>query len=65
MVDLLTPVETKAQVEIVYQTLEGLHESCPNHPGDWYFSGDYPTPGGTRMVNRAFINYMEEEYLVK
>lgn len=65
MVDLLTPVETKAQVEIVYQTLDGLHESCPNHPGDWYFSGDYPTPGGTRMVNRAFINYMEEEYLVK
>ena len=65
MVDLLTPVETKAQVEIVYQTLEGMHESCPNHPGDWYFSGDYPTPGGTRMVNRAFINYMEEEYLVK
>ena len=65
MVDLLTPVETKAQVEIVYQTLEGLHESCPNHPGDWYFSGDYPTPGGPRMVNRAFINYMEEEYLVK
>lgn len=65
MVDLLTPIETKAQVEIVYQTLEGLHESCPNHPGDWYFSGDYPTPGGTRMVNRAFINYMEEEYLVK
>ena len=65
MVDLLTPVETKAHVEIVYQTLEGLHESCPNHPGDWYFSGDYPTPGGTRMVNRAFINYMEEEYLVK
>lgn len=65
MVDLLTPVETKAQVEIVYQTLEGLHESCPNHPGDWYFSGDYPTPGGTRMLNRAFINYMEEEYLVK
>lgn len=65
MVDLLTPVETKALVEIVYQTLEGLHESCPNHPGDWYFSGDYPTPGGTRMVNRAFINYMEEEYLVK
>lgn len=65
MVDLLTPVEIKAQVEIVYQTLEGLHESCPNHPGDWYFSGDYPTLGGTRMVNRAFINYMEEEYLVK
>lgn len=65
MVDLLTPVGTKAQVHIVYQTIEGLHASCPNHPGDWYFSGDYPTPGGVRMVNRAFIHYMEEEYLVK
>lgn len=65
MVDLLTPVGTKAQVQIVYQTIEGLHASCPNHPGDWYFSGDYPTPGSVRMVNRAFIHYMEEEYLVK
>lgn len=64
MVDLLTPVGTKAQVQIVYQTIEGLHASCPNHPGDWYFSGDYPTPGSVRMVNRAFIHYMEEEYLV-
>lgn len=65
MVELLTPVGTQAKVEIVYQTLEGLHASCPHHPGDWYFSGDYPTPGGTRMVNQAFMNYMEEEYFVK
>lgn len=65
MVELLTPKETKAKVEIVYQTLEGLHASCPNHPGDWYFSGDYPTPGGVRMVNNAFINFMEEDYLNK
>ena len=65
MVELLTPHGTQAQVQIVYQTLEGLHAACPNHPGDWYFSGDYPTPGGTRMVNEAFIHYMEEEYLVK
>lgn len=65
MVDLLTPKKTKAKVEIVYQTIEGLHASCPNHPGDWYFTGDYPTPGGTRLVNEAFIHYMEEEYLVK
>ena len=65
MVDLLTPAGTRAKVEIVYQTLEGLHASCPNHPGDWYFSGDYPTQGGARMVNNAFIHYMEEEYLVK
>lgn len=62
MVDLLTPAGTRAKVEIVYQTLDGLHASCPNHPGDWYFSGDYPTPGGVRMVNEAFIHYMEEEY---
>ena len=65
MVDLLTPAGARAKVEIVYQTLEGLHASCPNHPGDWYFSGDYPTQGGARMVNNAFIHYMEEEYLVK
>ncbi|MDR0430452.1 MAG: amidophosphoribosyltransferase [Tannerellaceae bacterium] len=65
MVELLTPEETKAKVEIVYQTLEGLRSSCPNHPGDWYFSGDYPTPGGVRMVNHAFINFMEEEYMNK
>lgn len=65
MVELLTPAGTRAKVEIVYQTLEGLHASCPDHPGDWYFSGDYPTPGGTRLVNEAFIQYMEEEYLVK
>ena len=65
MVDLLTPAGTRAKVEIVYQTLEGLHASCPNNPGDWYFSGDYPTQGGARMVNNAFIHYMEEEYLVK
>lgn len=65
MVELLTPAGTKAQVEIVYQTVEGLHASCPNHPGDWYFSGNYPTPGGARMVNNAFINFMEQEYLYK
>ena len=60
MVRLLTPAGTKAEVRIVYQTLEGLHEACPNHPGDWYFSGDYPTPGGNKMVNKAFIEYIEK-----
>ncbi len=65
MVELLKPPSVKAQVEIVYQTLEGLHAACPGHPGDWYFSGDYPTPGGIRLVNLAFINFMEEEYLLK
>ena len=62
MVELLTPVGTRAKVEIVYQTLEGLHAACPDHPGDWYFSGDYPTPGGARMVNEALIHYVEMEY---
>jgi amidophosphoribosyltransferase len=56
---MLTPAEVTCPVELVYQTIEGLHEACPNHSGDWYFSGDYPTPGGTRMVNKAFINYYE------
>lgn len=57
--DMLTPADTGAEVEIIYQSIEGLHASVPNHPGDWYFSGDYPTPGGIRLVNRAFINYYE------
>ena len=62
MVELLTPKGTKAKVEIVYQPLEGLHEACPNYRGDWYFSGNYPTPGGVKMVNQAFINYIEQLY---
>lgn len=57
--EMLTPAGTKAEVKIIYQTLDGLHKSIPNHPGDWYFSGNYPTPGGNRMVNIAFINYYE------
>ncbi|MCD8178042.1 MAG: amidophosphoribosyltransferase [Tannerellaceae bacterium] len=65
MVELLTPAGTNAKVEIVYQTIEGLHASCPEHPGDWYFSGNYPTPGGIRLVNKAFINYMEDIYFNK
>ena len=62
MVELLTPKGTKAKVQIVYQPLEGLHEACPKHPGDWYFSGDYPTPGGVKMLNKAFIDYIEQVY---
>ena len=57
--DMLTPEGTNAEIEIIYQSLDGLHKSIPNHPGDWYFSGNYPTPGGNKMVNRAFINYYE------
>ena len=60
IVELLTPPNVKAEVKIVYQTLDGLHKACPNHPGDWYFSGDFPTPGGTLLVNKAFIDYYEQ-----
>lgn len=62
MAELLHAREVKAEIAIVYQTLEGLHQACPNHPGDWYFSGDYPTPGGNKRVNNAFIDYYENEY---
>ncbi len=62
MVQLLTTQNTKAKIQIVYQPLEGLHEACPNHLGDWYFSGNYPTPGGVSMLNQAFINYIEKVY---
>ena len=54
---MLTSEDITSQVEIIYQTLEGLHQAIPNHPGDWYFSGNYPTPGGNRLVNNAFINF--------
>lgn len=57
--EMLTPPDTRARVSIVYQTLEGMHRAIPHHTGDWYFSGDYPTPGGNRLVNQAFINYYE------
>lgn len=57
--ELLTPKGMIPEVKIIFQTIEALHESCPNHNGDWYFSGDYPTPGGNRVVNKAFINFME------
>ena len=57
--ELLTLKETKADVEIIYQSISDLHASCPNHLGDWYFTGNYPTPGGVKVVNKAFINYIE------
>ena len=59
IVEMLRPTDMQAPIELVFQSIEGLHEACPNHPGDWYFTGHYPTPGGTRLCNKAFINYVE------
>jgi amidophosphoribosyltransferase len=57
--EIVTPDEINAKVEVVYQSIENLHTACPRHLGDWYFTGNYPTPGGFKVVNKAFINYME------
>ena len=61
---MLTPTEVDCPVELVYQTIDGLHTACPAHRGDWYFTGNYPTPGGNRLVNKAFINYYEGKELI-
>ena len=61
IVEMLRPEGMQAPVELVFQSIEGLHEACPNHPGDWYFTGHYPTPGGTRLVNQAFVNYIDKQ----
>ena len=60
IVEMLCPEGMQAPIELVYQSIEGLHEACPNHPGDWYFTGHYPTPGGIRLCNEAFVNYVEQ-----
>lgn len=57
---MLTPIGMQAEVEIIYQSVDNLHIACPGHTGDWYFTGNYPTPGGNKVVNRAFINWMEK-----
>lgn len=57
--EIVTPETMNAKVKIIYQSIEDLHEACPNHKGDWYFTGDFPTPGGNKVVNKAFINYYE------
>jgi len=56
---IITPKEINCQVHVIYQTLDNLHKACPDHTGDWYFSGNFPTPGGNKVVNRAFVNWME------
>jgi len=58
---LVTPKDVAAPVDVIFQTVDDLHNACPHHSGDWYFTGDYPTPGGVKVVNRAFINYMENK----
>jgi amidophosphoribosyltransferase len=58
--DLLKPSDLKANLKMVFQKIENVHKACPDHLGDWYFSGDYPTPGGNKVVNKAFINWMEQ-----
>ncbi len=58
--EILTPPDMKAEVTIIYQSIANLHKACPQNSGDWYFSGNYPTPGGTKVVNKAFINYVEK-----
>ena len=61
MAEMLRPIGMQAPVEFVFQTIEGLHTACPHHKGDWYFTGRYPTPGGNRLVNQAFVKYIEEK----
>jgi amidophosphoribosyltransferase len=62
IVEMLSPEGMQTPVVLVFQSIEGLHLACPDNPGDWYFTGLYPTPGGIRMVNQAFVNYYEESY---
>ena len=57
--ELLSPKDIKAEVQIIYQNIEHLHQACAKNLGDWYFTGNYPTPGGNKVVNRAFINFYE------
>lgn len=64
IVEMLRPEGMKVPIELVFQSIEGLHKACPNHPGDWYFTGHYPTPGGIRMANKAFVDYMENKFTV-
>ena len=59
IVEMLRPEGMQTPVELVFQSIEGLHQACPGHPGDWYFTGEYPTPGGVRLCNEAFVNYVE------
>ena len=65
MAEMLRPEGVTTEIHIVYQSIEGLHKACPHSPGDWYFSGHYPTPGGNKRVNEAFVNFYENSYKTK
>ena len=65
IVEMLRPADMQTPIELVYQSIEGLHKACPNHPGDWYFTGHYPTPGGIRLVNQAFVNYIDDKQKIQ
>ncbi|MDE7074890.1 MAG: amidophosphoribosyltransferase, partial [Odoribacter sp.] len=58
--EMITPEGCPSEIVVVYQTIENLHKACPAHGGDWYFSGNYPTPGGNRLVTRAFVDWYEK-----
>jgi len=63
--DIVRPKDLKAELSIIFQTVENLHKACPNHSGDWYFTGNYPTPGGNRVVNKAYVNFYEGRGVVR
>ena len=62
IVEMLRPEGIDTPIELVFQSIEGLRAAIPNHPGDWYFTGRYPTPGGTKLCNQAFINFVDKKY---
>jgi len=57
--EMLRPADLKAEFDMLFQSVDNLHEACPNDAGDWYFTGDYPTPGGNQVANRAYVYYIE------
>jgi amidophosphoribosyltransferase len=63
MASMLKHEDVKSELQIVFQSIDGLHKACPKHKGDWYFTGNYPTAGGVKRINEAFISYIEETYM--
>ena len=65
MVEMLRPEDVSTPIELVFQSIDGLHQAIPHHHGDWYFTGKYPTVGGTKLCNQAYVNYVENYYQYK